>query len=45
MDYEESKVDIDYDSNTIRIIIAVVLPNGNSEYIVLPFKSRGTLVR
>jgi phage baseplate assembly protein W len=45
VDYEESKVDIDYDSNTIRIIIAVVLPNGNSEYIVLPFKSRGTLVR
>jgi len=45
VDYEESKVDIDYDANTIRIIIAVVLPNGNSEYIVLPFKSRGTLVR
>lgn len=45
VDYEESKVDIDYDANTIRIIIAVVLPNGNSEYIVLPFKSRGKLVR
>lgn len=45
VDYEESKIDIDYDANTIRIIIAVVLPNGNSEYIVLPFKSRGTLVR
>lgn len=45
VDYEESKVDIDYDANTIRIIIAVVLPNGNSEYIVLPFKSRGNLVR
>lgn len=45
VDYDESKVDIDYDANTIRIIIAVVLPNGNSEYIVLPFKSRGTLAR
>jgi phage baseplate assembly protein W len=45
VDYEESKVDIDYDANTIRIIIAVVLPNGNSEYIVLPFKSRGKLVK
>jgi phage baseplate assembly protein W len=45
VDYDESRVDVDYDSNTIRIIIAVVLPNGNSEYIVLPFKSRGTLVR
>ena len=45
VDYDESKVEIDYDANTIRIIIAVVLPNGNSEYIVLPFKSRGTLAR
>lgn len=45
VDYDESKVEIDYDANTIRVIIAVVLPNGNSEYIVLPFKSRGTLAR
>lgn len=45
VDYDESKVEIDYDANTIRVIIAVVLPNGNSEYIVLPFKSRGTLTR
>lgn len=45
VDYDESKVEIDYDANTIRIIIAVVLPSGNSEYIVLPFKSRGTLAR
>jgi len=45
VDYDESKVEIDSDANTIRIIIAVVLPSGNSEYIVLPFKSRGTLAR
>ena len=45
VDYDESKVEIDYDANTIRIIIAVVLPNGNSEYIVLPFKTRGTVVK
>jgi phage baseplate assembly protein W len=45
VDYEESRVDVDDDSNTIRVIIAVVLPNGNSENIVLPFKARGTVVR
>lgn len=45
VDYEESRVDVDEDSNTIRVIIAVVLPNGNSENIVLPFKTRGTVVR
>lgn len=45
VDYDESRVELDYDSNTIRIVIAVVLPSGSSEYIVLPFKSRGTLVR
>ena len=45
VDYEESGVDIDYDVNTIRITIAVVLPNGNSEYIVLPFKTRGTVIK
>ena len=45
VDYEESRVDIDYDGNTIRIIIAVVLPSGSSEYIVLPFKTRGNIVK
>lgn len=45
VDYEESRVDIDYDGNTIRVIIAVVLPSGSSEYIVLPFKTRGNIVK
>ena len=45
VDYDASHVEIDYDSNTIQVIIAVVLPDGNSDYIVLPFKSRGNLVR
>ena len=43
VDYDESRVEIDYDDNSIRVIIAVVLPSGNSEYIVLPFKGRGTI--
>ena len=45
VDYDASTVEIDYDGNTIRIIIAVVLPNGNTEYITLPFKTRGNLVK
>lgn len=45
VNYAESKVDIDYNTNTIRIIIAIVLPAGKSEHIVLPFKTRGTLAR
>ncbi len=45
VDYDASTVEIDYDGNTIRVIIAVVLPNGNTEYITLPFKTRGNLVK
>ena len=45
VDYDESKVELDYDGNSIRVIIAVVLPSGNSEYIVLPFKYRGSIIK
>ena len=41
IDYDQSKVEVDEDGNTARVIIAVVLPEGSSEYIILPFKNRG----
>lgn len=41
VDYDASRVEMDYDGNTIRIILALVLPQGSSEYIVLPFSMRG----
>ena len=41
IDYDQSRVELDPDGNSARIIIAVVLPEGSSEFIVLPFKNRG----
>ena len=45
VDYDQSRVEVDYESNTARVIIAVVLPSGNCEHIVLPFKNRGVVSR
>ena len=44
IDYDQSRIEIEQDGNSARVIIAVVLPEGSSEFIVLPFKNRGILI-